>query len=61
MHSFILIEPFEDGVRHVKRYLCQECYERLQQLKFVRECENENKKTKKEDPGKEKEEDGESY
>lgn len=44
LKPIILVEPMEDGVTRVKRFLCPSCFERLNQFKFVQESELEKKK-----------------
>ena len=46
MKPFILIEPQEDGITRIKRFLCPECYSRLEQVNFVQEADIERKKLK---------------
>lgn len=53
MMPFVIAEPYEDGLRHCKRYLCPDCGERLKQYSWVKEQESqEKKKPEKEEDNK---------
>jgi len=47
MKPIILLEPQEDGMVRVKRYLCPDCSDRLKEVKFVMESDLERKEQKK--------------